>query len=197
MNPRAFVDRVLPKLPATGPSAYLLEHWPFGGRPTDEAVGVLPVPGADPRKVIDAVMDVDRYVGNVDHVTQCRSIADLRYVGDSVHFYQRIELPLLGAIQHELVLVRLGNLGGWEVAAWDLLAPETTALSTQNGYRSDYSHGAWLARPGVIAYALGSAPKREDVGYLKWKALTTGADAAAGRVIRANIEGLGRWAARR
>jgi hypothetical protein len=35
------------------------------------------------------------------------------------------------------------------------------------------------------------------VGFLKWKALTSGADAAASRVLRANVEGMARWAARR
>nr|MBA2319997.1 hypothetical protein [Deltaproteobacteria bacterium] len=71
------------------------------------------------------------------------------------------------------------------------------ALSPEDGFRSDYSQGAWFARPGFLGYALASAPKREDVGFLKWKALTTGADAAAGRVVKANLEAMARWAARR
>ena len=56
---------------------------------------------------------------------------------------------------------------------------------------------AQVAAPGRLGYALGSAPRRDDVGFLKFKAMTAGADAAATRVLRANIEGLGRWAARR
>ena len=64
-------------------------------------------------------------------------------------------------------------------------------------FRSDYNHGAWFVAPGVVGYALGSAPKRDDVGFLKWKALTSGADVAASRVVKANIEGMARWAARR
>jgi hypothetical protein len=197
MDPKAFVDRVLPKLPTGASSGYALQHWPFGGRPTDEAVGVLAVPGVDPGKLIDAVMDVDHYVGHVEHVVASRSIPDPRFTGDQVRFYQRINVPLLGALHHELVLTRLGEIGGWQVAAWDILTPETDALSAKEGFRSDYSHGAWLVKPGVVAYALGSAPKRDDVGFLKWKALTAGADAAAGRVIQSNIEGMARWAARR
>jgi hypothetical protein len=49
----------------------------------------------------------------------------------------------------------------------------------------------------MLGYAFGSAPKRDDVGFLKWKALTSGADAAAGRVLRANIEGMARWSNKR
>jgi hypothetical protein len=82
------------------------------------------------------------------------------------------------------------------VAAWDLLRPETDALSAKDGMRSDYSQGCWLAAPGVIGYAFASAPKREDVGLLKWKAMTSGADAAAPKMLQANIEGMGRWAAK-
>lgn len=194
---QAFVDRVMKKLPGSTPSSFHFESWPHGGRPTDEGVGVLAIPGLDPKRAIDAVMDVDRYVGNVDYVTQSRSIKDPRFTGDKVRFYQRIDLPVLGALHHELVIERLGERDGWLVAAWDLLKPETDALSAKEGFRSDYSHGVWAAKPGVLAYALGSAPKRDDVGFLKWKALTTGADAAASRAVKANLEGIGRWAAKR
>lgn len=193
----AFVERVLPHLPKGVPSDAVFHHWPHAGRPTDEAVGAVPVAGADPRKVIDAVMDVDHYVGNVEHVAACRAIKDARFTGDAVRFYQKVDLPLLGAMHHELVLHRLGTRDGWEVAAWHVLRAETDALSAKEGFRSDYNHGAWFAKAGVVAYALGSAPKRDDVGFLKWKALTSGADAAASRVLRANVEGMARWAARR
>ena len=49
----------------------------------------------------------------------------------------------------------------------------------------------------VVGYALASAPKKQDVGRLKFAALTKGADAAASKVLKANIEGMARWAARR
>jgi hypothetical protein len=194
----SFVERILKYLPATPPQAFTFEHWPHAGRPTEEAFAVMPIPGADPEKVIAAVMDVDHYVGNVEHVVECRSVPDPRFSPpDPVRFYQRIDLPLLGAIQHELVLHRLGERNGYQIAAWEILRAETDALSTKKGFRSDYSHGVWVAAPGVVGYALGSAPKRDDVGFLKWKALTSGADAAAPRVLKSNIEGLARWAARR
>lgn len=198
MEHLAFVDRVLSHLPKSPPKEFFVTSWPHAGRPTDEAVALLPVAGADPAKVIDAVMDVDHYVGNVEHVKVCRAVADARFQPPgSVRFYQRIDLPVLGALHHELVLHRVGERSGWQLAAWDLLRPETDALSAKEGFRSDYSHGVWLAAPGMIGYALGSAPKRDDVGFLKWKALTSGADVAASRVLKSNIEGMGRWAARR
>jgi hypothetical protein len=194
----AFVDRVRKRIPARPPAGFHFESWPHAGRPTDEGFGLLAIPGLDPAKAIDAVMDVDHYVGNVDHVSVCRSIRDPRFVPpEAVRFYQKLDIPLLGAIHHDLVLRRMGTLDDWQVAAWDINRAETDALSAKEGFRSDYSQGAWFARPGLLGYALASAPKRDDVGFLKWKALTTGADAAAGRVVKANLEGMARWAARR
>lgn len=195
MDPHAFLGRVLPHLPAGVPGAFQFAHWGVPGLATDEAVAVLAVPGLDPARVIDRVMDVDHYVGNLDHVVACRAVADARYTPPAaVRFYQRIDVPVLGALHHELVLHRLGDQKGWHAAGWDILRAETDKLSPKEGFRSDYSHGLWLARPGVLAYALGSAPKRDDVGFLKWKALTTGADAAAPRVLRANLEAMAKWA---
>lgn len=198
----AFVDRVFKHLPSPAPSTFTFAHWNHAGRPTEEGFGLVPVPGADPEKLVAAVLDVDHYVGNVEHVAACRSIADPRFSlsaagGPSVRFYQRVDLPVLGAIHHELVLHDLGTRNGYRVVAWSVLRAETDALSTRDGFRSDYNHGAWLAAPGLVGYALGSAPKREDVGFLKWKALTSGADVAASRVVKANIEGMAKWAARR
>ena len=198
MELQAFLQRVLAHLPASTPAGFHTAQWAHGGRPTNEALAMLQLPGLDPAKAIGAVMDVDHYVGNLAHVTVCRSIPDPRFVPPAkVRFYQRIDIPLLGAVHHELVLERLGDHRGLTAAGWSILTPETSALSAKEGFRSDYSHGLWLAAPGRLVYALGSAPRREDVGFLKWKALTSGADAAAARVLRANLEGLGRWAAQR
>jgi len=189
-----FVDRVIQHLPSTPPSAFTFSHWPHGGRPTEEAFGLMPIPGADPAKLLAAVMDVDHYTGNIEHVAECRAIADPRFVApDHVRFYQRVNLPMLGAIHHQLVLHRIGQKGAYSFAAWEILKPETDGLSSKDAFRSDYNHGAWVVAPGVVGYALGSAPKRDDVGFLKWKALTAGADAAASRVLKTNIEGMARW----
>ena len=193
----AFVDRVFAKLPASS-SRFVFQHWNHGGRPTDEGFGLCPVPGVDPDALVAAVLAVDEYVGNVEHVAECRSIPDARFEPPAaVRCYQRIEIPVLGAVHHELAIHDLGERDGWRVAAWHLLRAETDALSRKKGFRSDYNQGCWLIKPGVLGYALASAPKRDDVGFLKWKALTKGADAAAGRVVKANIEGMAAWAKRR
>ena len=75
----AFVERVMKHLPARPPTAFTFAHWAHGGRPTEEGFGLLPVPGVDPLKVIAAVMDVDHYVGNVEHVSACRAVKDPRF----------------------------------------------------------------------------------------------------------------------
>ncbi|MEZ6188846.1 MAG: hypothetical protein R3F62_28065 [Planctomycetota bacterium] len=193
-----FVERVVPHLPSSPPPSMTFKNWDFGGRPTKEGLGVLAVPGLDPQKLVDAVMDVDHYVGNIDKVVESRAIADPRFSPpESVRFYQRVKLPVLGSIHYENVLHRIGTRAGYEVVAWHLLEPETSALSAKVGMRNAYSLGAWFAAPGVVAYALATAPRREDVGLIKWKAMTRGADAAASTALKINMDGMARWAARR
>ncbi|MCO4746113.1 MAG: hypothetical protein KC912_15055 [Proteobacteria bacterium] len=198
MEHEAFVQRVMQRVPASKPTAFSFQSWKHGGRPTAEGFGIMPIAGVDPAKIADAVMDIDHYVGNVEHVSISRSIADDRFVPPAaLRFYQKVDIPVLGSVHHELVLHRMGEINGYTVCAWDVLRSETDALSKRDGFRSDYNQGAWFAAPGVLGYALASAPKRDDVGFLKWKALTKGADAAASRVLKANLEGMARWAARR
>ncbi len=194
MEAEAFLQRVLSRV-ASG-SEFSFSHWSHLGRPTDEAVGMLRI-SCDPGLLLAAVMDVDHYVGNIANVSACEARPDPRFPAPAVRFYQRIEVPVLGALQHELVLRPLGEHQGFTCAGWDLLADETKALDPKRGARAEYNHGVWLAGNGRVGYALGSAPKRDDVGLLKWKALTTGADVAAPKVIRQNIEGMAKWAARR
>lgn len=195
-----FVRRVLERAKSSGVREYTFHSWSAPGKVTQEACGLLPVPGADAAKILGRVMDVGRYVGNVDHVVECRVVpppAGAQASPGAVRFYQRIKLPLLGDVHHELVMRRLeGTPGGFEIAAWELLARETEALSPKVGIRSQYSDGAWLVAPGLVGYALSTCPRREDVGLLKWKALTTGAEVAASKMIRENIEGMVRWAGR-
>ncbi len=198
MEHEEFVARVLQHLPSTAPAAFTFQSWKYGDRPTEEGFGIMAIPGVEPARVLAAVMALDEYVGHVDHVTECRTVADPRFDGETAkRFYQRVDIPLLGAVQHELAIYRVGERKGYQVAAWHILRAETDALSTRNGFRSDYSTGAWLVAPGVLGYALASAPKRDDVGWLKWKALTKGADAAAGKVVKNNLECMARWAAQR
>jgi hypothetical protein len=195
MEHEAFVQRVLTRMPATPPREFRFQSWKHAGRPTEEGFGLCPVAGAEPERLLAAIWDVDRYVGNIEHVSISRSVPDDRYgLPDAIRFYQKVDIPLLGAVQQDLVLHRMGTHQGYEVAAWSLNKPATDKLSARDGFRSDYNMGAWFCAPGVVGYALSSAPKRGDVGFLKWKALTRGADAAAGRVIKANIQGMAAWA---
>jgi hypothetical protein len=193
-----FVDRVMQRLPSGGPKDYDFFSWSHGGRPTREGFGIMRIPGVDPGKVIDAVMDVDHYVGNVGHVDECRTIEDERFDGrEHVRFFQRVNIPLLGKIQQELVLHRLEARDGYQLAAWSLLEKETNALDPRNGFRTDYSVGGWIVAKDVIGYALCTAPKRKDVGFLKFKAMTKGADVAAKQVIQANLKIMAKWAGKR
>ena len=192
-----FVQRVLQRVPKNSPTDYRFEKWSHSGKATLEGFGLLPIEGVDPDSLIRRVMDIDHYVGNIDHVEESRAIADDRYSPpQQVRFYQKISIPVLGSIHQELVLTDAGEIDGYRVAFWELLGPETDALSKKVGARSAYSDGAWLAKPGYVGYALSSAPRRDDVGFLKFKALTKGADVGAPSVVRNNIEGMCRWARR-
>jgi len=192
-----FLDRVFQHVSGTDIRSYRFEHWPVPGKPTDEGVGILPVPGADPERIMARVFDLNHYVGNVAHVTECRIIDDPAYVPpQKARFYQRVKIPLLGEVHHELVLERVGTIKGFEVACWHMLEAETLALGGKPVIRSQYNDGAWLAAPGLVGYALSSAPRREDIGLLKWKALTVGANATATHVVQENIQNMSTWAAR-
>ena len=144
MGHEDFVQRVMQRLPGSKPSSFTFQSWKHGGRPTDEGFGMMPIAGVDPEKIAGAVMDLDHYVGNVEHVAECRTIADDRF-GDGVRFYQKVDIPLLGSVQHELVLYDMGEINGYRVLAWDVLRSETDALNAKKGFRSDYNQGAWLA----------------------------------------------------
>ena len=196
MNYDPFVDRLLAQIPPVG-SAFTFRSWRHADRPTNEGVGVLPSPGVPVDKLVARVMDVDHYRGNVDYVDECRTVPDARHSPPaSVRFYQRVKLPVLGGIHHELVLQDLGERAGWRVLAWHMEEAGTAHLDDKQAARSEYNVGAWLVRPDAVGYALSSAPRRDDVGRLKFAALTKGADAGAGKVVQANIEGMLRWARR-
>ena len=156
----------------------------------------MPLSGFDPEKVIARVMDVANYHGNIQFVAESRVVPDPACTPPaSVHFYQRIGVPVLGDIHMELVLTDYGTRDGWRVAAWSQHAG-TDRLDGKKASRSEYNVGAWLVREGVVGYALSSAPRRDDVGRLKFAALTKGADAGAARMVQANIEGMVAWSRR-
>lgn len=198
MDPMQFLDRVMKHLPRGPLNGYHFESWRFGDKPTSEGLGLLPVPDADPEKIVACILDVDHYVGNVDHVMEARIIPDAQLVPPkSVHIYEKINVPMVSKIQMELALVDRGEINGFRVVSWHQLDQETARLNPKTAARSDYNVGAWLMKAGQVGYTLASAPRREDVGLIKFKALTSGADALAPKVMRANIECVSGWARRR
>ncbi len=145
-----------------------------------------------------AITDVDHYRGNIDHVLASRQIDDPAYDPPrTIHFYQRLNIPMVAEVHFHNAMRDLGERDGWRVLAWQLLPTETERLGTRDGARFDYNDGAWLLRPDAVGYALSSAPRKSDVGRIKFAVMTKGADAAAATVVRNNIEGMVRWAARR
>lgn len=193
MTAEAFVDRVFSHMPA-GSGSFEFSSWKHGGRPTNEGVGVLSVSSVDIDALVAAIMDVDHYVGHIEHVVESRSISDSRFVPPAaVRFYQKVNVPLLADIQHELVLEDKGERDGWRVVSWFMLDAETEALNKKQGARSEYNEGAWLIKTDRIAYALSSAPRKSDVGRLKFAALTRGADAGASTIVKASIKGMLDW----
>ena len=196
MSADAFLDRVFAKLPSISPGGKEFASWTFSGRPTNEGVGVVSVPGLDVEAMAARVMDVGHYVGNVDHVQECRVIADPSLPPRAVRFYQRVRVPVIADIHMELVITDHGLRDGWRVVAWHQLDDATSRLDPKVGARSEYNVGAWLLRPDRVAYALSSAPRKDDVGRLKFAALTTGGDAAAPALVRASVEGMVKWSRR-
>ena len=105
-----------------------------------------------------------------------------------------VELPLVRPFrtsfgemaEKRCILVRVETDGG---EGWG-----ECVADTRPDFSAEFNDGAWLVAPGVVAYALSSAPRREDVGFVKWKALTLGADVAASKVIKDNIAAMARWA---
>jgi hypothetical protein len=191
------MKRVLERAPkgGAGITDWVFKHWSAPGKITEEALGLLPVPGVDAKRFLARVMDLDRYQGPIPHVVESRVIADPAWLPPArARFYQRIKIPLLGDVHQEIGIELVGEHGGYEIAAWQMLDRETEKLSSKVGIRGQYNDGAWLVAPGVVGYALSSAPRRDDVGFLKWKALTAGADVAAAKVIRDNIAAMARWA---
>ncbi len=147
--------------------------------------------------MVGRIMDLDRYQGNIDHVLESRVVPDPDFSPPaSARFYQRIKIPLLAELQMENVLLDLGDREGWRVIAWYLLSDATERLDTRKGARFDYNEGAWLLRPDSVGYALSSAPRKSDVGRIKFKLMTKGADATAPQVLKNNIQGMLRWSER-
>lgn len=196
MSAAAFLDRVFTHVPASPGSSFAFNAWRHSDRPTKEGVGILPMADVPVDKLVARIMDVANYKGNIDYVAESRVVPGPENDPPrAVRFYQRIQIPMLSSVHMELLLTDFGERDGWRVLGWSQ-HPATDALSARDGARSQYNVGAWLLRPDAVGYALSSAPRKEDVGRLKFAALTRGADAGATKVLRANIEGMVRWARR-
>jgi len=197
MSAAAFLDRVFPYVPRLSSSRFSFEAWTHAGRPTREGVGVLPGLTVDVDRMAACIMDVGAYRGNVDHVEESRIAPGPEHQPPSaVRFYQRVKLPVLGAIHMEMVIRDFGERDGWRVLGWEQLDAATDRLDPKQGARTEYNLGAWLLKPDAVGYALASAPRKKDVGRLKFAAMTKGADASAASVVKANIEGMLRWSRR-
>jgi hypothetical protein len=61
-----------------------------------------------------------------------------------------VKIPVLGEVHQENVLERRGEVGGFQVAVWNMLERETEALGGKRAIRSQYSDGAWLVAPGLV-----------------------------------------------
>ena len=194
---RAFLGRVLLRVPPSSESltGYQFAYWTQEGKLTQEVVRLKAIPSATPATLIPRIKDVDHYTGNIAHVEVCESKQDSRFKPPKrMRFYQKISVPVVSTIQHELVLVDAGTVQGYRVIYWYLLEDETKQLARKNGARSAFNVGAWLVAPGKVGYALSSWPHRDDVNKYQWFTLTNIADAAARKVVEGNIDGMVAWA---
>ena len=141
---------MLEKIPdsRTAVTGYQFWHWDWKGNPTDQAVGLKAIPGADPDELIARVMDVDSYVGNLAHVEVCRSEnSSLAKPSQKIRFFQLISVPRLARIQYELVLVDAGTTKGYRVAYWYLEKDKTDSLDPKAGARATTISGhGWRLR---------------------------------------------------
>lgn len=192
MSADAFLDRVFPHVANLGREHYNSTTWRFENRPTSEGVGLKPHADVDIEAMVTHICDVEgypehvRYVEAVDLIER-RSDTDVTYV-------QHMNLPVIGRIQVQIHLTDYGVRDGWRVVAWDQDDEATAALDKKRGARTAYNLGAWLLAEDAVAYALSSAPLKSDMNALKYMAMTKGADATAGEVMRQNIDGMVRWA---
>lgn len=190
-----FLDRVFEHVGGLERDRFNYQTWRFAGRPTGEGVGLMPSLEVDPETMVSRVLDVEGYPENVNYVkeivvTDRRSDRDFTYV-------QKMELPVLGGLQTSLSLADHGERDGFRVVAWTQNDAGTDALDKKRGgARTEYNLGAWLIKSNEVAYALSSAPRKKDVGSLKFAVMTKGADATAPSVLRSNIEGMVAWAQR-
>lgn len=192
MSADEFLDRVFERLPdLAGGSGFSYKSWTYAKRPTSEGAGRLPV-DIDVEAMVARILDVNEYPRNIRYVkdtqiTEQRSERDFTYI-------QRLDLPMLGGLQTALVLSDVGERDGYRTVWWYQDDAATEALDTKTGgARTEYNLGAWLLKPDEVVYALSSAPRKKDVGSLKYAVMTKGAEVTASEVLKSNIEGMVAW----
>ncbi|MEW4568975.1 hypothetical protein AB1L88_14015 [Tautonia sp. JC769] len=193
----ALFDEVMTRMPpaGSGVAESRFHHWTVPGAPTRAALGIKGVPGVDPDALIRRVMEVDGYEGRIAHVlVNASRSAPAEEDPGRVAFTQRINVPGIAEVQHELELVDAGTIRGYRVAYWSLLREETAAMDPGLGARSEANVGIWLASPGVVGYAFHSWPRRDDLNRFQWFSLTTGAAVAARQIVERNIDDMADWA---
>ena len=168
--------------------------WKFENRPTSEGFGVLPGVDVDVASMAEHVLDVENYPGNVKYVDSTEIIE--RRSPTDVTYVQRMNLPVIGKIQVQIHLADYGVREGWRIIAWDQDDAGTEALNKKQGARTAFNLGAWLLAEDTVGYALSSAPLKSDMNTLKYMAMTKGAEATVGEVLKQNIEGMLAWTAR-
>ena len=190
-----FLERVHQHVPQLSRQRFSYKSWRFARRPTSEGVGLMPGIEVDVEAMVGCILDVEgyrtelRYVAEIEKIDE-HSATDFTYI-------QRLRLPALGRMQMALRLVDMGQRHGYRVVAWAQDDQATDALDPKSGgARTEYNLGAWLLRPDEVAYALSSAPRRKDVGTLKYALLTSGAEVTASEMLKQNIEGMLAWSRR-
>ncbi|MDZ7577515.1 MAG: hypothetical protein U0904_04990 [Candidatus Nanopelagicales bacterium] len=190
-----FLSRVFLRVPELSRDRFSSKDWRFEDRPTVEGIGLRPGVDVDVVKMVSRILDVEGYVKNMSHVAECEIIK--KYSDTDFVYIQKISVPILGGIQAALRLVDCGDRNGYRAVAWTLDDEATDALDKKHGgARLAYSLGAWLIRPDEVGYALSSAPRKSDVGSLKFSLMTKGANTVGGEVLKAAIEGMIAWSKR-
>lgn len=190
-----FLSRVTEHLAGLSRGGFDSASWRFENRPTTEGVGLKSGLEIDVDKMVACIMNVEDYPDNVQYVDSIE--VRNRVAEGDVNYVQRMKLPALGGMQVVLHLVDLGDRDGWRVVGWTQDDAATDELNPKKGgARTAYNLGAWLLKSDEVAYALSAAPVKKDVGTIKYALMTKGADATAGTVMKATIDGMTSWSQR-
>lgn len=190
-----FLQRVNERLLTMKRDGFTSESWRVAGQPTNEAVGLKAGVDVDPDKMAECILNVEDYPGNIKYV---ESITVSEQGDNFVVFTQKLKLPVLGGLQCVLKYQDHGERDGYRMLSWHQLDDQTAALDKKDGgARTDFNFGAWKIRNDEVAYALAAAPKKADVGSLKYAMMTKGADATGPGVLSNFIDTMMDWSTKR